>query len=248
MPRAKSAALKALELDDTLAESHKSMGSVLLWYDWDWTAAGSELERAIELNPSYSDAYLQYCIYLMINDRYEEALAQANKALELDPLSASTTTEVANRWQMLGLHDEAIEQYEKVLEWQPDLLYAHSNLAEAYYRKGMYDESVAMIKRWLTLMDQQETAEEVENAYASSGIEASLIVLARRFSEKRYIPPVMIALWYVHANEKDKAVQWLEKGYEQRDPLMVGLPHPDWQPLHPNQQFQDLLRRMNFPK
>jgi tetratricopeptide (TPR) repeat protein len=251
IPKAKSAALKALELDDTLAESHISMGSVLLWHDWDWPAAGRELKRAIELNPNNSQAHLQYCGYLIIEGRFEEALAQARKALELDPLSVLTNTEVANRLHLLGRYDEAIEQYKKVLEWQPDSSSAYFHLTRIYYKKGMYDESVeALKKRWM-LSGEEEIAEAVGNAYASSGYAGAFMESARQassLSQRQYFSPVLIAMNYATANEVDKAIQWLETGYEQRDPLMIGLLDFRRHLLGSDPRFQDLLRRMNFPK
>jgi hypothetical protein len=115
----------------------------------------------------------------------------------------------------------------------------------------MYDESVEATKRWLTLRGQEETARALENSYVSSGIESAYMVLARHwasFAQKQYISPVLIALPYVYANEKDIAIQWLEKGYDHRAPLMLSLLHSDWDPLRSDPRFQDLLRRMNFPE
>src|SRR5262249_25827480 len=144
-PRAKAAALKAVELDEGLAEAHVSLGMVRLVYDWDWPEAGKQFERALALNPAYPAAHAWHSDYLMVLGRPDEALVEMKRAVDLDPASPELSHHMAWQLEMIGRRDEAIAQELKTVEMDPEFPPAHSVLAGAYAGKGMYREALAEV-------------------------------------------------------------------------------------------------------
>jgi TolB-like protein/Tfp pilus assembly protein PilF len=252
MPKAKAAASRALELDDTLADAHRSMGEVLMLYDWDWPAAEREFKRAIELNPGHAGAHVSYGIYLSNLGRRGEGVAELRRALELDPLSPIVNILLADYLRSLGQFDESIKLLERVLEWDPDNRLAYVFLSHAYHGAGMHEECFEAQKRVYELMGIDEAVEVAERASESLDYEGVWRELGRLMAElsrtRDDIGPNYIAGLYVRANEKDRAIQWWETAYEQHDPAMVWLLSPDNDPLRSEPRFQDLVRRMNFPQ
>src|SRR5215472_9871998 len=151
MPKAKTAAMRALELDDSLAEAHTSLGRVLAVYEWNWAAAEHEFKRAIELNLRYAVAHQWYGGYLESMHRLNEAIAEEKRALELDPLSPIQTFSVGLGFYYARDYDKAIEYYQKTLEIDPDFPPAYSQLPAAYEEKGMYDQAIAGFQKGLAL-------------------------------------------------------------------------------------------------
>ena len=148
--RAKTAATRALELDDTLAEAHVSLGFAATFYDWNWSTAEREFKRAIELNPSYATAHLYYSWYLGSQMRLDESLAEVNRAHELDPLSNWISVNMAAPLFWLGQYDQAIEHVRSTLEFDPDFPLAHWMLGITYAQKGMYEDAIAEIRETLS--------------------------------------------------------------------------------------------------
>ena len=248
-PKAKAAALKAVELDSTLAQAHSSLATVNCFYEWDWAGAEVEFKKAIELNPNYPDARALYSHYLMIMKRPEEAMAQIQRALELDPLNAFFQAFYAIDLHIPGRYDEAIAQFHKALRTSPELPFAHWELSCIFFTKGLYEESLAEVKAYYA--GDREMEEALTQGYAQSGYRGAMrraadIRAAR--SRKTYVLPCDVAMLYVWAGEKAQALAWLEKGLEVRDPNMPYVSvDPTYDTLRTTPRFQDLLRRMNFP-
>jgi tetratricopeptide (TPR) repeat protein len=138
MPKAKAAAMKALQIDDTLAEAHASLAAVLSNYDWKWTEAESEYKRALELNPNYSVGHQFYADQLMKMGRYAEGIAEMKRAVEVDPLSPMISTFLGRAYYYARQYDQAIEQYRRTFEIVPNFVVASSFLVQAYEQMGMY--------------------------------------------------------------------------------------------------------------
>ncbi|MBZ5516781.1 MAG: protein kinase [Acidobacteriia bacterium] len=251
-PKMEAAALKAVELDNTLAQAHYSLAWVNFYSKWDWAGAEVEFKRAIELNPNYPDARALYSNYLVIMKRPEEGMAQIQRALELDPFNAMFQGWHAADLALAGRYDEAIVQFRKALRASPDLAFAHWMLSDIAFSKAMYEESLAEIKATYASIGDREVEEALTQGYAQSGYRGAMRraadILAAR-GRKTYVLPTDVAALYVWAGEKAQALEWLEKGFEVRDP---GLPSmlngdPTFETLRADPRFQDLLRRMNFP-
>jgi len=252
-PKAKAAAQRAIEMDDTLAEAHAELGFTIFWYDWDWNAAESQLKRALELNPNNADTHLFYAHLLSNTGRHAEGLAEVKRARELDPLDLRINGLEAQFLIHAGKLDEALAFLHKTLELNPNNWFAHMFASSAYTEKGMFAEAVAEARkaRELNSANSQPIA-QLGYALAKSGQQAEargLLEELLRLSTQRYVSPGNIALIYNGLGERDQTLAWLEKGYEQRDPKMVFLKvEPKWNNLRADPRFQDLLRRVGFPQ
>ena len=145
-PKARAAALKALELDNTLAEAQTSLATARFNYDWDWAAAAAGFQRSIELNPSYATAYQRYSLYLMAMGRTQESLTQMNRARGLDPLSISMNFSLGRRLCMAHQYDQAIEQLRNTLDMDPNFALPRMVLGQAYEQKGFYQRLVGLLE------------------------------------------------------------------------------------------------------
>ena len=252
LPKVKGAALKALELDDTLADAHEALADVTFFYEWNWPAAEKEYKRAIELNPNYADVRIFYSQFLDAMRRSQEATAQIKRALELDPLNPYAQATFGDILWDSRQYDEAIAQFRKTLALQPDAVGALDWLSCAYHRKGMYREALAATKKLYAVYGHPEVVEALDRGYTQGGHSAAMRLAAQTLasrSRQTYVPPVWIAELYTNAGEKDQALEWLEKAYEQHeggDFLSLGV-DPRWDPLRSDPRFQALLRRTNFP-
>jgi TolB-like protein/Flp pilus assembly protein TadD len=169
-PKAKAAALKAIELDATLAEAHASLGYIKEAYDWDWEGAERDYRRAIELNPSYPGVRHWYAIYLAIPRRFDEAFAQMKRAEELDPLSRAVRRGKGWLYLWSREYDRAIEQWRMTLELDPDFPQAHYALAIAYAQKGMYEDAIGLHRKEIALAGETPRALAIlAHAYGKAG-------------------------------------------------------------------------------
>ena len=250
-PQAKAAALKALSLDDTLAEAHTSLAFVYEVYDWDWAAAEREYQRALELNPSYETARRWYAGFLVMLGRTEEGIAETQRALELDPVNMHGGA----AWHYYHAHryDKAIEHYRKHFELHPKRVPAHFFLAQAYVQVGRYEEAVAEFQEALRVDPNQLRAlAGLAHAYASSGRREEAIKILGQLEEQSkrdYLPTYHIAAAYVALGDRDRAFEWLERAYRERSFFLAHVKvEPAFDSLHSDPRFQDLVRRMNFPK
>jgi adenylate cyclase len=249
-PKAREAALKAVALDDTLAEAHYALAEVRVWSEWDWAGAEREFKRAIELNPNYADARAPYSHLLMILHRPEEAMTEIQRAVESDPINAVFQAFRGVDLELAGRYDEAIAQLRKALRTSPQLPFAHWMLSGTYFRKGLYDESLAEVKAYYT--GDREMEEALTQGDAQSGYRGAMKRAAELWAArwpKSYTLPTDVAILYAWAGEKNHALAWLEKGFEARDPNMPYINvDPTYDSLRADPRFQALLRRMNLPQ
>jgi TolB-like protein/Flp pilus assembly protein TadD len=251
MSKAKAAALRTLEIDDTLAEAHASLGFIRYRLDWDWPAAEQSYLRAIEINPSYATVHHWYSMCLRTMGRLDEALTEARLAQKLDPSMLIAGVELGRIYYFAREYDEAIAQYKKTLEMDPSFLAAHFRLGQAYVQRGMYDEAISEFNKSHPLLgDDPETIAALGHAYAVSGnrkealgILNNLLLLAIH----RYVSPYDIAVMHLGLGEKDKALEWLQNAYADRSVWLIGLKvEPMLDDLRSDPRFNELLRRVGF--
>jgi Tfp pilus assembly protein PilF len=251
IPKAKAAVLKALELDESLAEAHTLLAFTKYSYEWDWSAAEREFQRAISLNPNYSDVRLFYSHFLICMKRPEEAQAQMARALELDPLYSFSQGMFGMSLFYLHRYDDAIAELRKTLRMEPDYSLAHQFLWFALPQKRMFDEALAEAGKYFAVMGDNEVA-EVLAGHAKAGYAGAMRLAAETLAaraERSYVSAMDIAYLYGHAGEKDRALEWLERCYEERELDMVSLGvNSIWDSLHDDPRFQHLLRRMSLPQ
>jgi TolB-like protein/Tfp pilus assembly protein PilF len=248
-PRAKAAAIKALEIDDTLAEAHTSLAFARHHYDWDWSGAEGEYKRALELNPGYATAHQWYAEYLTTVGRHEEAIAEIRRAQELDPLSLVIDSNVGRLLYHAHRYDQAIDELQNTLRLDPNYFWAHVFLGMAFEQKGMYAEAIAEFQKVAALSGGEPNV-PLAHTYAASGrtddARKMLKALQQRYGED--VESYFMGGIHAALGEKDEAFAWLEKAYEEHSFFLVFLKTEPWfDPLHTDPRFQDLLRRMNFP-
>ena len=250
-PVAKAAAMKALKMDETLAEAHTSLAAVRAWYDWDWAGAELRYKRAIEINPGYATAYVWYALNLATVGRLDEALLTVKRAEELDPLSLIISLNVARILYFARRYDEAIEQCRKVFEIDNSFVVAHRRMGQIYHQKAMYDEAVAEYKRALTLAkNDSETMSALGYTYAISGRrEEAMKILERveKLSKQEFVSPYSRARLHLGLGDIDQTMEWLERAYEERHSILIytGV-DPVFDSLREDARFQDLLQRMGL--
>jgi TolB-like protein/DNA-binding winged helix-turn-helix (wHTH) protein/Flp pilus assembly protein TadD len=249
-PKAKVAALKALELDSTLGEAHNSLAFVLDGFDWDFDSAGKEFQRAIELNPGYATAHHWYAWHLSLLGRYDDAIAEMRKAASLDPLSLIINADLAEILVLAHSYDKSIRQSRKAIDMDPTFALAHNQLAQAYLQKYMYDEAVAELQKAVQLSGNSPTCvANLARAYVASGKRTEAVKLLIDL-KKRSIPGYSnaseIATIYASLGDTDQAMTWLEKGYEERFNPSVLL-RPGFDPLRSDSRFQNLVHRIGLP-
>jgi serine/threonine-protein kinase len=254
MPKAKAAAMRALELDETLAEAHTTLARVLTLYDWDWAAAENEFKRAIELNPRYAVAHQWYGGFLVAMGRHDGSVAERRLALELDPLSVIINFELAQAFYHARDYDNAIEQGQKTLELDPNFPPLYAYLPAAYEQKGMYAEAIAGYQKGRTLKGGTEWSLAMAglgHLYAKTGkkVEARAILEElKQLSRQEYVPSDNMALICAGLGEKDQAFAWLEKAYDERSFRMAWLKvEPRWDDLRSDPRFTQLLQRTGLP-
>ena len=248
-PKAKEAALKALETDDSVAEAHTSLGFIKMAYDWDWTGGEREFQRAIELNPSSVTAHQLYGLALAAEGRFEEAIKELKRALELDPLSPSNNSALGTGFLCAQQYDQAIEQERKALDLDANFLPAHLFLGWSYVQKSMYKEGIAELEKAMAISPGNTLLlSGLGYAYAAAGrkLEAQKVLdQLNDLAKQKYVPAMYRAWTYAGLGEKDKAFEWLEKGYEDRSILSIKA-YGVLAPLHSDPRWADLLRRMNL--
>jgi TolB-like protein/DNA-binding winged helix-turn-helix (wHTH) protein/Tfp pilus assembly protein PilF len=252
MPKAEAAARKALELDNSLAEAHVAFGGVLYRFHWDWSRSEAEFKRALALSPSSAEAHREYSVFLRTSGRFDKAIDEAKRAKELDPLSLEMSVDFGAAFCMAGRYDEALKESRKILEMDPNHVGAHWWLGLAYEGKGDPPKAIAALEKAASLSGRNPAQLGfLGNAYAVFGqknqAEKILAELKGR-SKREYIPPYHMALIHAGLGEKEQALAWLEKAYEDRSFSLVTI--GSWKQfdgLHRDSHFQDLLRRISFP-
>jgi TolB-like protein/DNA-binding winged helix-turn-helix (wHTH) protein/Tfp pilus assembly protein PilF len=250
-PRAKAAATKALELDNTLGEAHTSLALSIDMFVWDWEAAEREYRRGIELNPSYATGHQWYAEHLSETGRNDEAIAEIRKAESLDPLSLIIGADVPTLLVIARRYDEAIEHAKKTIELEPKFAVAHFALGMAYEQKGKFGGAITAFQKAVEFSGGNTAFKSnLAHAYAVAGRRSDALAILNELKDRskhEFLNPSEIALIYVGLDQKDQAMVWLEKAYEGRfDPVI--LTWPAFDPLRSDPRFQDLVRRIGLPQ
>ncbi|HSD85627.1 MAG TPA: hypothetical protein VLG46_17325, partial [Anaerolineae bacterium] len=260
-PRAKAAAVKALELDETLAAAHISLGAYKMFYGWDWAGADREVRLAMELNPSYAksielntdygDSNHYYCGLLDVMGRPDEAIVEMKRALDVDPLALVLYAEMGWSYYIARQYDQSIEQALKAIELDPSLVLAHAALGNDYEQKKMYGQAISELNKAKILSGNNPNfVAELGYGYAVSGQRSEAQKIIRELMERgsrEYVDPCGIANIYVGIGERDLAFEWLERAYRDRSPGIAWLKaEPKYDPLRQDTRFADLLRRIGL--
>ncbi|MGA7515058.1 MAG: tetratricopeptide repeat protein [Candidatus Sulfotelmatobacter sp.] len=250
---AKKAALKAIELDNALAEPHASLAFILETYEWDWPAAEREYKQALELNPGYAQAHNWYGGYLTYTGRFNEGIAEAMRARELDPLSLPLNNALAGRLLVAGRYEEALQQVQRTLELDEHFAPAHQTLGWVYLRGGKQDDAIREFQNALALAGAADTDMQLDLgfAYAVSGRpdEARKILAnLQQLHRQGIVPAASLATLYGALGESDEAFAWLEKAYQERDPQLTYFKAGRrFEPLRGDPRFGQLVRRIGLP-
>ena len=252
MPKAKTAAAKALEIDDHLAEAHVSLGYVSFTYDGDWSTAGKHFEQALALNPAYAGAHTFYAFYLSSLGQSEEALAVAKRALDRDPASPAVSHSLAVQLYLARQFDQAIEQAHNTLEMDAHFAISYQVLGEVYLSKGMYREGLLALEQFSALSRSSATSRALLGySHARLGEHSAALRLIEELdaaSQHGFVPALLFALVYAGLDDQDQAFSWLEKAYEERFYRLAYLKvEALWDPLRSDPRFADLLRRVGIP-
>jgi TolB-like protein/DNA-binding winged helix-turn-helix (wHTH) protein/Flp pilus assembly protein TadD len=246
-PKAKAAAIRALELDNTLGEAHTSLAFSLDVFDWDWESAGREFRRAIELKPGYATAHHWYAWHLSEMGRNSEAIAEMRKAENLDPLSLIISADMAEILLVAHLNNEAIEQSRRTVDMDPNFAIAHYELGQAFVQKHSYNEAIAEFLKAIELSAGSiPCTSNLAYAYAVSNKRNEAVKILNDLKTRSTRNASEIALMYVGLGEKDEAMKWLGKAYEEHFNPSILL-RPAFDPLRSDPRFQNLVHRIGLP-
>jgi TolB-like protein/DNA-binding winged helix-turn-helix (wHTH) protein/Tfp pilus assembly protein PilF len=243
------AALKALEIDNELAEAHAAIASVRE-LDLNWSAAEQERKRALELNPNSAEVQGSYAHQFFVFGRFDEGMPHEKRAQELDPLSLERNADIATVWYFSRQYDRAIEQFQKTIEMDPTYAPAHARIALTFLAKGRYEDAIAEYEKARALDERSRRASNLGYAYALAGKRAEALKMLDELNEQakqRYVSPYEFALVHIGLGEKDQAFAFLDKTYEESPDLLVFIKvSPQFDSLRSDPRFADLLRRMKL--
>jgi len=249
-PKAKEAATKALEIDESSAEAHSSMAFIKFRWDWDRTATEREFQEAIKLKPAYAPAHQWYSSYLVAVERFDEAITEAKRTEELDPLSFVASAHLGWIYYLSGQNDKAIEQCRKILELDPSSFPARRYLGLAYEAKGMYPEAIAEFQTGVKLSGSPLMLALLGHAYAASGktAEAKQVLNdLQQLQGQRYVSPYTVAAIHAGLGDQEQAFKWLQTAVEERDIWLMNLKvDPVFAKLRSQRQFTDILARIRL--
>jgi TolB-like protein/DNA-binding winged helix-turn-helix (wHTH) protein len=251
-PKAKAAAIRALEIDPSLAEAETSLATARFNYDWDWNAAAAGFQRAIQLDPKYATAYQRYSLYSIAMGRFDDSLEQIKKARDLDPLSISINSSLGWRLYLARQYDRSIAQLKDTLEMDPAYEWAHLILGQAYEQKGAFDLALPELLKAVELSHNSPLmVSALAHAYALSGNPAEAQQLLNHLhaqSGKMYVSPYYIGIVYLALRKNDLAMDWFEKALADRSNGLVFLNvEPELDPLRTNPRFIELEAKLKFP-
>lgn len=251
IPKARAAAMKALEFDDSLAEAHASLGWIRWVYDWDWSGAEREFQRAIELNANYPTAHYWYGTCLAQRGQFDEALSKLKRAQQLEPLSLVVRVHLGWAYFYQNQYDRAIEEYQQALHLDSNFPWAHFYLGQAWEQKGMYQEAISELKTAVAFSaGRTEFLAGLGHAYAKSGMRGEAQKILRQLlehSRQHYVSPYSIALIYVGLGEKEQAFTWLQKAVEARSTRLVRLQvDPRFNTLRADPRFRNLVQQIGL--
>jgi DNA-binding winged helix-turn-helix (wHTH) protein/TolB-like protein/Flp pilus assembly protein TadD len=249
-PKAKEAAAKALEIDESSAEAHSSMAFIKFRWDWDRTATEREFQEAIKLKPAYAPAHQWYSSYLVAVERFDEAIAEAKRTEDLEPLSFVASSHLGWIYYLSGQNDKAIEQCRKILELDPSSFPARRYLGLAYEAKGMYAEAIAEFQTGVKLSGSPLMLALLGHAYAASGKTAEarqVLNDLQQLQDQRYVSPYTVAAIYAGLGDQEQAFKWLQTAVEGRDIWLMNLKvDPVFAKLRSQRQFTDILARIRL--
>ena len=249
-PKAKAAATKALELDESLAEAHTTLGLAIWSFDFDFTQAEREFQRAIELNPNYATGHQQYGnVLLSALGRSDDAIREGRRALELDPLSSVINSDLGVDYLFAGRYDEAIAQFRKLLEMDPGYYFGHFQLGQALEMKGSREAAIGEYQKARVLNDDPSVLGVLGRAYGLSGNRAEAVKMLeqlKKLAKERYVTAYSFALVYLGLGEKEEALRWLEKSYEDHAGADIGWIRVDplLHSLHGDPRFEALAEKI----
>ena len=251
--KAREAAIKALQIDDTLGEAHYLLGWVAYFYDWNWPGAEKEFRRAIELSPSFGEAHYGYALYLNAAGRHDEAIAEIQRAQEVDPIVFIQKVDAGRIYACAGQYDRAIRQLRDAPDLKPNDYRVHDVLGDIYLYKGMQAESAAEYRKAAQLKGSNPSgrlALAAADAVSGNRTEASAILSDLANLPEQYVDwPVHLAKQYASLGKKHLAMAWLEKAYAEHSYALLEIRCArEFDVLQSDPRFQDLLRRMNFPQ
>jgi eukaryotic-like serine/threonine-protein kinase len=249
-PKARVAALRALEIDEHMAEAHASMGAVSETI-WDWKSAEKKYKRALELNANYATAHQWYAEYLAHMGRFEEALREMKQAQELDPLSSIINTELGWIHYAAREYDRAIEQYQSVIDLDPDFALAHWRLGEAYKQKGLYTLAIRELEEATRLSGyNSRTLARLGHAYAIAGKKHEALLVLHELNavaRQHYVSPYEIAIIYAGLGERELVFEWLERAFEDRSSWLTFLKvEPSFDNFRSDPRYTDLVKRVGL--
>ena len=248
MPKAKAAILKAIELDNTLAEAHYYLGIFTFWYDWDWATAEREMKRAIELDPNYT----MYGLYLAAMGKHDEAIRAQEMTNRRSPLDLQFCMDMSGIYLAAAKVDQSIEESRKTIELDPTYWGGYQELGLALQRKKQFPEAIAALEKARALDNNPSVSGYLGFAYAAAGKRAEaqrVLDELKELSKKQYVPAYSIAIIYAGLNDKDQAFEWLNKAYTDRSFYIALLNFESTlDNLRPDARFKQLLERANLPE
>jgi TolB-like protein/class 3 adenylate cyclase/Flp pilus assembly protein TadD len=250
--RATEAAIKAKKMDEDLAEAYNSLAAINLLYDWDWKGAEKIFKKALKLNPNYIQTYSWYALYLSVNRRYNEAKSQLQKAIELDPLSPVSLTDLGQVYYHAGKYDQAIDEYHKSLNLDSSYVYTFAYLGQAYTIKGVQDKAEKAFHYAVQLTGRKDPATLAGLAYVYARQKKSdqakiILEQLENMGNGIYVHPTYLAIVNLALGNRAEALDWLEKGYEDRSEWMIFLQVEHMlDPLRNEERFVELVKKMNF--
>ncbi|HEY6245466.1 MAG TPA: winged helix-turn-helix domain-containing protein [Pyrinomonadaceae bacterium] len=249
-PKAKEAAMKALDIDENQAEAHSSLAFIKFRWDWDRAESEREFQTAIKLKPAYAPAHQWYSSYLVAVERFDEAIAEAKRTEELEPLSFVASSHLGWIYYLAGKNDEAIEQCKKILDLDPNSFPARRYLGLAYESKGMYAEAIHEFQTGVKLSGSPLMLALLGHAYAASGKRAEaqqVLNDLEQLQAQRYVSPYTVAAIYAGLNDQDQSFNWLDKAVAEHDIWLMNLKvDPVFTRLRTNRKFTDLLARIRL--
>jgi eukaryotic-like serine/threonine-protein kinase len=255
LPKAKAAAMKALELDKTLGEAHAALAYAVWFYDWDWSKAEPEFKAAIELSPSSAITHERYSECLLTKARFDEGLLERKRADELDPISTHSLGGLGHAYLLMRRYDESIPHFQKALDLYPNAAFIRAQLAWSYAMKGMYPEALAEYDKIAepdkaVAPENQLVADGLGWVYAVAGRRGDALKIAKEvedLSSLSYVDFYQLATIYAGLGAKDEAFRLLERGYQQRSAGMrYLLIDPFWDNIRSDLRYTDLLRRVGL--
>jgi len=248
--KAKAAAMKALDRDDTLGEAHASLAAARFFYDWDWPGAETEFRRSLQLNPNNANAHHWYSHYLMALGRVNDSLAESKRAVDLDPLDIEMGVHLAWHYYSARQYDQAAEQGRKAVEMDPNFAEAHLFLGEAYEQQGKVQQAIEELEQAVTLSgDRTWMLGALGYAYARSGQRRKAEKSLSHLLGKTYVSKYDVAVIYAGLEQKDRAFDWLERAYQERSDSLVYLGvDPRMEGLRGDHRFRELISRVGLPQ